>query len=196
MSRTGSESRAQGVARKLASRTAQRTEFEAWLASNPDKLPGADEQERLARLSARAVVAEMRSGAVSAESVMVTMCARALRCGQAIMSNTEEMFAEAVAKAAALDAARARGQSVDDKMLLYGLPVSIKDHIDVAGTDSTAGIMARVNRPMEKDAALVSALVDAGAIPFVKSNVPLMLMLPVRSFPLFACLASVWLSIT
>lgn len=74
-----------------------------------------------------------------------------------------ELFAdEAVAQAAALDDELAvsgpRGP-------LHGVPVSIKDHIDVRGHDSPAGFLSRVGKCVAaEDAHMVSVLRDAGAV--------------------------------
>ncbi|MDY0003989.1 MAG: amidase family protein [Polyangia bacterium] len=59
---------------------------------------------------------------------------------------------------------------------LHGLPVTIKDNVDVAGTDSTLGMAARRDRPAAKDAAAVSLLKEAGAILLGKTNVPQLLL--------------------
>ncbi len=56
---------------------------------------------------------------------------------------------------------------------LHGVPFSVKDSIDVAGTKSTAGTFGRKNAPpAERDATLVSRLRAAGAIPIAKTNLP------------------------
>jgi len=52
---------------------------------------------------------------------------------------------------------------------LYGVPFAVKDNIDVAGMPTTAGCEAYRYRPTEH-AAVVQALVDAGAIPIGKTN--------------------------
>lgn len=56
---------------------------------------------------------------------------------------------------------------------LHGVPVSIKDSIDVAGTRTTAGTLGRKNASVaDQDATLVKRLRAAGAIPFCKTNLP------------------------
>jgi fatty acid amide hydrolase len=71
------------------------------------------------------------------------------------------------------DAARARGESWG---LLHGLPVTIKENIDVAGTDSTMGLKNRQSQPAKSDAVTVKLLKDAGAIVIGKTNVPQLLL--------------------
>lgn len=56
---------------------------------------------------------------------------------------------------------------------LHGVPFSIKDSIDVAGTKCTAGTLGRRNAaPAERDATLVARLRAAGGIPIAKTNLP------------------------
>lgn len=56
---------------------------------------------------------------------------------------------------------------------LHGVPFSIKDSIDVAGTRCTAGTLGRKNAPpAERDATLVARLRAAGGIPIAKTNLP------------------------
>lgn len=59
---------------------------------------------------------------------------------------------------------------------LAGMPVSLKDTVGVAGWDSCIGYSAWVGKPMMDDSALVKLLRDAGAVPFVKTNIPITLL--------------------
>lgn len=59
---------------------------------------------------------------------------------------------------------------------LAGMPVSLKDTAGVAGYDSCIGYSAWINKPIKKDSGLVRLLRDAGAIPFVKTNIPITLL--------------------
>ena len=53
---------------------------------------------------------------------------------------------------------------------LHGVPVSIKECYDLAGTPTTAGLKGLANHKAAKDAALVARLRAAGAIVVAKSN--------------------------
>ncbi len=56
---------------------------------------------------------------------------------------------------------------------LHGVPFSIKDSIDVAGVKTTAGTLGRRNAaPATKNATLVERLIQAGAVPIAKTNLP------------------------
>lgn len=59
---------------------------------------------------------------------------------------------------------------------LAGIPVSFKDTVNVNGYDSCMGYSRYVNQPASNNAAIVKLLKDAGAVPFVKTNVPITLL--------------------
>ncbi|KAI6901887.1 amidase signature enzyme [Hortaea werneckii] len=59
---------------------------------------------------------------------------------------------------------------------LAGLPVSLKDSIGVAGFDSSVGYSRWTGRPAPVDGAIVRMLKDAGAVPFVKTALPITLL--------------------
>lgn len=59
----------------------------------------------------------------------------------------------------------------------HGLPISIKDSFDVKGYASTAGYVALLKRgPMEQNSACAQILLDAGAVLYVKTNIPQTMM--------------------
>jgi len=74
---------------------------------------------------------------------------------------------DAIAQARVLDEERRRGHL---RGPLHGLPVSIKDLIDVAHTPTTAASRVRANHVAESDALLVSRLRAAGAVIIGKCN--------------------------
>lgn len=55
---------------------------------------------------------------------------------------------------------------------LSGVPISLKDCIDIAGHDTTLGYSSRANRPVHSSAPIVRLLQDAGALIHVKTTVP------------------------
>ncbi|KAK7404057.1 hypothetical protein QQX98_010178 [Neonectria punicea] len=59
---------------------------------------------------------------------------------------------------------------------LAGIPVSLKDTIDVGGYDSTLGMSVNVGNAKSIDGAMTRLLKDAGAVPYVKTNVPITLL--------------------
>ena len=80
----------------------------------------------------------------------------------------ELLEAPAKAEAAHRAALAAEGARVGP---LHGMPIVVKDIIDVAGVPTRSGSLTRAeNPPCERDAPVVAALRGAGAIPVAKSN--------------------------
>jgi fatty acid amide hydrolase len=59
---------------------------------------------------------------------------------------------------------------------LFGIPISLKDTIDIKGMASSIGSTARYDFKQPEDGAIVQVLKKSGMIPFVKSNVPQLAM--------------------
>jgi Asp-tRNA(Asn)/Glu-tRNA(Gln) amidotransferase A subunit family amidase len=59
---------------------------------------------------------------------------------------------------------------------LAGIPISLKDSIVVGGFDTSVGYSVNIGNKGEKDGTMVRILKDAGAIPYVKTNLPVTLL--------------------
>lgn len=59
----------------------------------------------------------------------------------------------------------------------HGLPISLKDNFNLRGLDSTVGFTSYVDDPAEDDAELAKLLIAAGAVVYVKTNVPTAMMI-------------------
>ncbi|KKY35389.1 putative fatty-acid amide hydrolase [Diaporthe ampelina] len=68
------------------------------------------------------------------------------------------------------------GSSINLKGPLAGVPVSLKDTIVVGGYDATVGYSSFVGNAKQEDGVLVRLLKDAGAVPYVKTNIPISLL--------------------
>ncbi len=79
---------------------------------------------------------------------------------------------EAMDRAQAADAALARDEHWGP---LHGVPMTVKESYDVAGTPTTWGLPDLKDNVAAKDALAVTRLKNAGAVVFGKTNVPLML---------------------
>ena len=75
-------------------------------------------------------------------------------------------------RADAADAALAKGE---DWGPLHGLPMTVKESFDIAGAPSTWGIPAYRDNVAKGNAVAVQRLLDAGAVIYGKTNVPLLL---------------------
>ena len=75
----------------------------------------------------------------------------------------------------ALEAAKAADQALaagDDVPPFHGVPFTIKDNIDVAGTPTTQGLKALAAAYPSRDAPIVERMRAAGAIPIGRTNLP------------------------
>ncbi|KAJ9137516.1 Fatty-acid amide hydrolase (Amidase) [Pleurostoma richardsiae] len=78
-------------------------------------------------------------------------------------------------EARALDIHLARtGQPVGP---FHGLPVSVKDNFNLKGLDATVGFVSHIGDPAQHDSTLVEMLELAGAVFYVKTNVPTAMMI-------------------
>jgi Asp-tRNA(Asn)/Glu-tRNA(Gln) amidotransferase A subunit family amidase len=59
---------------------------------------------------------------------------------------------------------------------LAGIPVSLKDSLQVKGFDISVGFSQHTGKPYAEDGVMVKLLKDAGAVPFVKTNLPVTLL--------------------
>ncbi|KAL2041976.1 hypothetical protein N7G274_005164 [Stereocaulon virgatum] len=59
---------------------------------------------------------------------------------------------------------------------LAGIPISLKDSIAVKGFDVSVGYSCNTGKPYAEDGSLVKILKAAGAIPYVKTNLPTTLL--------------------
>ena len=73
----------------------------------------------------------------------------------------------ALQQAAASDARRTKGKTLG---VLDGIPIALKDNIDVANVVTSAGIAARKNHIATADAAVTEQLTAAGAVILGKTN--------------------------
>lgn len=106
--------------------------------------------------------------------VTLVLSLRALKVGQAINCTTEEFFDQAIELAEKFDE-----NNDQDELLLKGIPISIKDHIDQQGADSSMGMSIRNFRPSLKDGLIIQLLKEQGALAgFVRTATIQIMMLP------------------
>jgi fatty acid amide hydrolase len=102
---------------------------------------------------------------------------------------TEVLRAEALAEAEASDARRAKGE---ERGPLDGVPVTIKECFDVRGRATTLGLPSWRGRVADADAAMLTALREAGAVVLGRTNLSqTMLYIEARN-PLFGQTANPW----
>jgi amidase len=82
---------------------------------------------------------------------------------------TEIPFDEAIERAKELDAYFVREETIGP---IHGLSISFKDQFNVKGLATSVGHISWANKPASEESTLVILLGNAGAIPYVQTNVP------------------------
>lgn len=90
---------------------------------------------------------------------------------------TEVLFDKALERAHDLDTLRSSGKLAGP---LHGLPISIKDSFQVAGTQATIGLVSYLDRVSDANSVLVDVLLQLGAVLYVKTNVPQTMMVSAK----------------
>src|SRR6476660_8196044 len=111
--------------------------------------------------TASEIALAVQSGAASAVSVTEAALARIAERDGVLNSFTAVTQARALARAKAIDAAKAQGETLGP---LAGVPFAVKNLFDVAGLATLAG--SKINRdhaPAEADATLITRMEAAGA---------------------------------
>jgi aspartyl-tRNA(Asn)/glutamyl-tRNA(Gln) amidotransferase subunit A len=109
----------------------------------------------------------LRSGALSSVQLVRAVLEHIEQLDPVLNTFVTVMAGEALEAAAKADAELALG---DDRGPLHGLPVGIKDAIDVAGFRCTFGSRILGDREAPTDAAVITALRTAGAVIVGKQN--------------------------
>ncbi len=110
----------------------------------------------------------MHNGTVSPAAILGTYGKIALKAQAKTNCATEIMIASAA------------GWLTDGSINLdgprAGIPVSLKDTVVVGGYDTTVGYSSLVGNKIAQDGPMVRLLKDAGAVPYVKTNLPITLL--------------------
>lgn len=135
----------------------------------------------LARMIAR--------GEVSAVEVVEAHIARIEQVNPVLNAVVVKRYEAALAEARAADERAARGEPVG---ALHGVPITIKEALDVAGTPSTFGLPSRTGAHAERDDPYVARIKAAGAIVLGKTNVPQMLFYNESDNPVYGRTNNPW----
>jgi amidase len=122
--------------------------------------------------SARTLLSRIASGRYTAVQVTTAYCRRSTVAQKASNCLTEIFYDKALTRAHQLDAYYTShgGKTIGP---LHGLPVSLKDNFSVLGVATTVGIASWIARePAQSNSVIAQSLLDAGAVLYVKTNVP------------------------
>ncbi|XP_073517249.1 vitamin D3 hydroxylase-associated protein-like isoform X2 [Phyllobates terribilis] len=140
------------------------------------KNPGLDSRTIL-DLTLLELTENLQDGSLSPESVLYSYIEKALEvnndvnCVTVFLSDFEEQLNK-------LRENNVRGP-------LYGIPVSIKEHVGYQGHPSTCGLVQYIDVLEKEDSIIVRVLKKQGAIVFAKTNVPQILLCYECSNPIY-----------
>lgn len=115
------------------------------------------------RLPIRELVRRMREGSLTAAALTQIYLDRIAKYDPALNAVSE-------IEPAALEQARALDGSGDRNLPLFGIPILVKDNIDVAGLHTAAGSLALSDNIARQDAPIIASLRRSGAIILGKAN--------------------------
>jgi amidase len=121
------------------------------------------------RMSATELAAAIRTRQASSREVIEAHLRRIEEVNPAINAVTVVLAEQALEAAAAADRAAASGGELPP---LHGVPFTVKENIDLAGTPTTQGLKILENAYPAQDAPVVERLKAAGGIPIGHTNCP------------------------
>ncbi len=143
----------------------------------------------LQNISARELAARIAARELSSADVVEHFIARLKAVNGKLNAVTADLSESARQTAADVDRALARGEKLGP---LAGVPVTIKECFDLAGTASTFGLITRRDEIESKDDPYVAALRAAGAIPIAKTNLPQLMIFTETDNPLYGRTNNPW----
>ena len=120
-------------------------------------------------LSAGEIAAQVRSGGLRAIDVVNEHLLRIDDVNPVVNALTVVYHSQARARASDIDRRRERGE---DLGALAGVPITIKENIDLTWSATTDGWTFRADAIPERDATVVERLLAADAIPIGRGNMP------------------------
>jgi amidase len=115
------------------------------------------------------VVAATRTGGVSCRDVAVSAVDRLREVNPRLNAVTLDLGEAAIAAADRLDSRRAHG---DPPGPLFGVPITIKDNVEVRGQRTPNGVAGLAHVIAKGDAPIVTRLIEAGAVIVGRTNTP------------------------
>ncbi|KAF5311010.1 hypothetical protein D9619_007734 [Psilocybe cf. subviscida] len=120
------------------------------------------------------ILQRIQSREWSAYETTLAFCKRACIAHQLTNCLTEILTDRALDKAKHLD--EVLEKTGDVVGLLHGLPISLKDQFTMKGIETVMGYVSGIDNYATEDSVLVQTLEEAGAVLFVRTNVPQTLM--------------------
>jgi amidase len=125
--------------------------------------------EEIWRLGAADLAAAIRARTLTSRQVVEAHLERIAQVNPSVNAITVTLADSALASADAADAATMAGTSTGP---LHGVPMTVKENIDLTGSATTQGIVAMAQALPPLDAPHIAQLKRAGAIPIARTNLP------------------------
>lgn len=145
--------------------------------------------DALWKLEAGETAAKIAAKEISAGDVIEAHLARLDAVNPALNAITRPLHDSARAAAREADAAVARGDALGP---LHGVPVTIKDNVDIAGQSSPNGLPALKDMVAAANSPVVDNLLKAGAIVIGRTNAPEFSLRWHTDNPLFGATVNPW----
>jgi fatty acid amide hydrolase len=139
--------------------------------------------------SAVTIARHIAAGELSAVEVLEPHLARIEDVDRKLNAVVVRRFEAARAEARVIDECRRRGQPLGP---LAGVPITVKECFQLAGTPATLGVRRRAEPTARTDGPLVARLRAAGAIVVGKTNVPQLMLLYETDNPLYGRTNNPW----
>ncbi len=145
--------------------------------------------ETLTQLSAIELATRIARGEVSAVEAVESHIARIEQVNPALNAVVVTRYDEARAEARAADERQAAGEPLGP---LHGVPVTVKESLDLTGTPSTFGLPSRREALATEDDVYVARIRAAGAIVLGKTNVAQVLLYNESDNPVYGRARNPW----
>ena len=143
----------------------------------------------LTHWGAARIAREIAAGRVSARQVVEAFARRIEHVDKCLNAVVVRLLDQALDEARAADEAQALGRPLGP---LHGVPITIKECFQVAGTAATLGLVSRANDVASSDGQTVGQLRQAGAIVLGKTNVPQLMLWHESDNPLYGRTNNPW----
>lgn len=140
-------------------------------------------------VSACELASAIAEGTITAREAVEAHIARIERVNAALNAVVVKRYDDARTEAGAVDRRRAAGEALPP---LAGVPITVKECLDLAGTSSTFGIPGRASARAVSDNPYVARLRAAGAIVIAKTNVSQLLIFTETDNPVFGRTNNPW----
>lgn len=120
-------------------------------------------------MDASTLASEISSGHLTSVEAVTAYISHLQTINPAINSLVEDRFSTALNEAESADQKIRQGNGSGK---LFGVPISMKEAFDVAGMNTTGGLIHRRNLSITEDALIVKKLKEEGAIILGKTNTP------------------------